>query len=74
MARQVGQSGKFVAPRAYVAVGISGTPQHMAGVSQESRIIAINKDADAPIFQFAEVGVVGEWQEILPLVLERLEA
>jgi electron transfer flavoprotein alpha subunit len=74
VARQVGQSGKFVAPRAYVAVGISGTPQHMAGVSQESRIIAINKDADAPIFQFAEVGVVGEWQEILPLVLERLEA
>lgn len=74
VARQVGQSGKFVAPRSYIAVGISGTPQHLAGVSTETSIIAVNNDPQAPIFQVAEVGVVADWQELLPRLLERLPA
>lgn len=72
VARQVGQSGKFVTPRTYFAVGISGTPQHLAGVSSDSRIVAVNSDAAAPIFALAEVGVVAEWEHLLPLLDERL--
>lgn len=74
VARQIGQSGKFVNPRIYFTVGISGTPQHMAGVSSDSRIIAVNKDPSAPIFARADVGVVAEWQELLPLLAEELDA
>lgn len=73
VARQIGQSGKFVTPRCYFAVGISGTPQHMAGVSGESHIIAINKDAAAPIFERAELGVVADWQALLPALLQTLQ-
>lgn len=65
VARQIGQSGKFVSPRIYFTVGVSGTPQHMAGVSADSRIIAVNKDPSAPIFARADVGVVAEWQDLL---------
>lgn len=72
VARQIGQSGKFVNPRVYFTVGISGTPQHLAGVSTDSRIIAVNKDAEAPIFARAEVGVVAEWQALLPELLKAL--
>ncbi|MET1113735.1 MAG: electron transfer flavoprotein subunit alpha/FixB family protein [Comamonas sp.] len=74
VARQIGQSGKFVSPRIYLTVGISGTPQHLAGVSSDSRIIAINKDPAASIFAHAEVGVVAEWQALLPLLIEELDA
>ncbi len=74
VARQIGQSGKFVSPQIYFTVGISGTPQHLAGVSADSRIIAINKDPDAAIFARADVGVVGEWQELLPLLIAELDA
>jgi len=74
VARQIGQSGKFVSPRIYFTVGVSGTPQHMAGVSTDSRIIAVNKDPGAPIFARADVGVVAEWQDLLPLLAEELEA
>ncbi|MDP3135658.1 MAG: electron transfer flavoprotein subunit alpha/FixB family protein [Burkholderiaceae bacterium] len=74
VARQVGQSGKFVAPRSYLAVGISGTPQHLAGVSTETSIIAVNSDPLAPIFQVAQIGVVADWQELLPRLLEQLPA
>jgi electron transfer flavoprotein alpha subunit len=71
---QVGQSGKFVTPHTYIAVGVSGTLQHMAGVDPESRIIAINKDPDADIFKVAEIGVVASWEELLPALLERLRS
>lgn len=70
--RQVGQSGKYVAPEIYLAVGISGTPQHMAGVGEATRIIAINSDPNADIFRFAEAGIVGEWQEIVPALISKL--
>ncbi|MBS0413314.1 MAG: electron transfer flavoprotein subunit alpha/FixB family protein [Proteobacteria bacterium] len=73
VARQIGQSGKFVNPRVYFTVGISGTPQHLAGVSTDSRIIAVNKDREAPIFSRAEVGVVAQWQDLLPQLLQELQ-
>lgn len=72
VARQVGQSGKFVAPRAYLAVGISGTPQHLAGVAAGSRILAVNSDPEAPIFAVASVGVVADWREFLPALQQAL--
>jgi electron transfer flavoprotein alpha subunit len=74
VAHQVGQSGKFVSPKVYFAVAISGTPQHLAGVSGTARIVALNSDKDAPIFARCDVGVVGDWREILPLVATELEA
>ncbi len=71
--RQVGISGKFVTADAYLAVGISGTPQHMAGISPETRIFAVNKDANADIFQFAEAGCVADWEQFLPVLLSALK-
>lgn len=73
VSRQVGVSGQFVAPRIYFAVGISGTPQHLAGIATTSRIVAVNKDADAPIFAVADVGVAADWRELLPLLARALE-
>lgn len=74
VARQVGQSGRFVSPRLYFAVGISGTPQHLAGVAGTARIVAVNQDPDAPIFAVADVGVVADWRDLVPLLAQRLEA
>ena len=70
---QIGLTGRVVSPKLYIAVGLSGSPQHMAGCSGARTIVAVNTDPQAPIFGYAHHGVVGDYREVIPAMTSRLQ-
>jgi electron transfer flavoprotein alpha subunit len=71
---QIGQTGRTIRPALYIAVGISGATQHVAGVSGARTIVAINRDPEAPVFGLAHLGIVGDYREVVPLLTARVKA